>query len=253
MTSDPRNLGGKVAFVTGGTSGIGRATAIALSEAGAKVAITGRRKQEGEELVSEITKRGGDCLFIRTDVSQAADVEAAVAKTVATFGRIDIAFNNAGVGGAKGGVVDLLESDFDLIFNTNVRGVWLCMKYEIQQMLKQNCGGAIINNSSIQGHISLGFSGHYTASKHAVEGYTKSAAVEYAKHGIRVNAIAPGTVITPLITGYNSALEEHAKRYPIRRLAETDDVVGAVLFLASDAARYISGVSLPVDGGFLIQ
>jgi NAD(P)-dependent dehydrogenase (short-subunit alcohol dehydrogenase family) len=248
-------LQGKVALVTGGTGGIGRASAIALAQAGARVAVCGRREGEGAETVKLIADAGGEGYFVRADVASADDVKSLVAEVVGRFGTLDIAFNNAGVEGGLGLLADLQEEDFDRVFAINVRGLWLCMKYQIQQFLAQGTGGVIINNSSVQGHITWGFSGHYTASKHAVEGYTKCAAIDYAKKGIRVNAIAPAVVKTDLMTQTfaedDPAARHLLKLHPLGRFADMDEIAGAVVFLASDAASYINGVSLPVDGGLL--
>ena len=249
-----QDLSGKVALVTGGTSGIGREAAAALAEAGASVAICGRRPDEGQAVVDQIVSSGGRAIFLATDVHKAADVERAVAATVEAFGKLDIAFNNAGVA-ERGLLADLTEQQYDRVFDTNVKGLWLSMKYEIQQFMRQGGGGSIINTSSVQGHIAFGNSAHYTASKHAVEGYTKAGAVDYAPNGIRINAIAPGIFHTPMMAPALAArpeyYEEQRRRYPIGRFGETSDLAGAIVFLASDSSRYITGISLPVDGGFL--
>lgn len=247
-------LGGKVALVTGGTSGIGREAAIALARAGASVAVCGRRRDEGRAVVEHIADLGGRARFLTTDVHEAADIERAVAATVEAFGRLDIAFNNAGVA-ERGLLADLTEAQYQRVFDTNVKGLWLSMKYEILQFLRQGGGGSIINTSSVQGHMAFGGSAHYTASKHAVEGYTKAGAVDYAPHGIRINALAPGIFHTPMMAPALAArpdhYEEQRRRYPMARFGEPSDLAGAVVFLASDGSRYITGISLPVDGGFL--
>jgi NAD(P)-dependent dehydrogenase (short-subunit alcohol dehydrogenase family) len=248
-------LQGRVALVTGGTGGIGRAAAVAMAREGAKVAICGRRQAEGEETVALVREAGGEGLFVRTDVADGSAVAALVAAVVERFGRLDIAFNNAGVEGGLGLLHDLSEDDFDRVFSINVRGLWLCMKHEIRHFLTQESGGVIINNSSVQGHISWGSASHYTASKHAVEGYTKSAAIDYARQRIRVNAIAPAIVRTDLVAnslaGNEAAARHLLRQHPLGRFADSEEVAAAVVFLASDAASYINGVSLPVDGGML--
>jgi NAD(P)-dependent dehydrogenase (short-subunit alcohol dehydrogenase family) len=247
-------LSNKVALVTGGTSGIGRAVAIALVEAGAAVMICGRREVEGAETVRMASKQGGRCQFVRADFSRGADIAAAVAATVTAFGRLDIAFNNAGTEGGYGRLAELTDADYEQVFAVNVRGLWQSMKHEIRQMQAQGGGGSIINCSSVLGHVDWGKAAHYTASKHAVEGYTKAGAIDYARDGIRVNAIAPGTVRTPMMNDYLSdpkVLQHYQRRHPMGRVAELDDITGAVVFLASDAARFITGVSLPIDGGAL--
>ena len=250
-------LEGRVALVTGGTGGIGRAAALALAREGARVAVCGRREREGAETVAMIKSNGGDAIFFRADVASSAQVELFVAEVVQRFGRLDIAFNNAGVDGGLGLLHELSEDDFDRVFDINVRGLWLCMKHEIRQFLSQGSGGVIINNSSVQGHITWGYAAHYTASKHAVEGYTKTAAIDYARHGIRVNAVAPALVNTDLITesfaGNERVQRALLREHPLGRFAEVEEVADAVVFLASDAARYINGVSLPVDGGMLCR
>lgn len=245
----------KVALVTGGTGGIGRATAIALAQAGARVVITGRRRDEGQQTVELVQAGGGKCAFVLSDITVAADVENAVAFTVAQFGRLDIAFNNAGINGNIVSIADDTEENFARVFNTNVRGVWLSLKYEIRQMLQQGGGGSIINNSSIYGSRGTFYSANYAAAKHAVEGYTKSAALEVAAMGIRVNAIAPGYTRTDMI---NQHLNPETEQFmvngqPLGRLANAEETANAVVFLASDAASFITGTSLPIDGGFLAK
>lgn len=250
-------LQNKVALVTGGTGGIGRVTATAMAAAGARVVVCGRRVDEGEETIRLIREAGGEAHFVRTDVASEDDVRQLVQEAVAVFGRLDIAFNNAGVEGGLGLAADLATEDFDRVFAINVRGLWLCMKYEIQQFLQQGTGGVIVNNSSVQGHITWGYSAHYTASKHAVEGYTKCAAIDYAKSGIRINAVAPAIVNTDLaddaFEGNEKAATAMLRRHPMGRFAEAGEVAAAVIFLASDAASYLNGVSLPIDGGMLVQ
>jgi NAD(P)-dependent dehydrogenase (short-subunit alcohol dehydrogenase family) len=248
-------LQNKVALITGGTGGIGRATAVAFAEAGAKVVITGRRAEEGAKTVALIEAAGGQGLFVQADITKAADVERAVQATVAAFGKLDIAFNNAGVEAKLGFIADDTEENYDYVFNTNVRGVWLSLKYEIQQMQRQGTGGSIINNSSIYGSRGSMMSSNYVASKHAVEGYTKSAALEVAAHKIRVNAVAPGYTKTDMIMHHmNKEVEQFmVGGQPLGRLAEAAETAQVVLFLASDAASFVTGASLPVDGGFLAK
>lgn len=246
-------LQNKIALVTGGTSGIGRATAVAFAAAGARVAITGRRKAEGEITLELIHTAGGEGIFIPSDITIASDVERAVNEVVSRWGKLDIAFNNAGVDGAIVSLADDTEENFNRVFSTNVRGIWLSLKYEFQQMIRQGGGGSIINNSSIYGSRGSLFAANYVASKHAVEGYTKSAALEGAAYGIRVNAVAPGYTRTEMITQH---LNEDVEKFmvsgqPLGRLAEPEETAQVVLFLASDASSFITGTSLPVDGGYL--
>lgn len=247
-------LDGKVALVTGGGSGMGRAVAVGFAREGAKVVLCGRREKDGQETVDMIKAAGGAGLFVRTDISKAAEVEALVARTADHFGRLDVAFNNAGVGEGSPPLAELTEEKFDYNVNINIRGTFLCLKYEIEQMMKQGGGGSIINNASIQSHMALGASAHYTACKHAVLGYTRAAAVDYAPHNIRVNAIAPGIVLTPMMEGFDPEAPEVAgmmARIPAGRVAVPEDIVGPVLFLASGMSAYVYGASLAVDGGWL--
>lgn len=248
-------LDGKIALVTGGGSGIGRAAAVGFAKAGAKVALCGRRESAGAETVALIEGAGGEALFIRTDISKGDEVQALVAHTVERFGRLDIAFNNAGIGEASPNVADLDEASFDRNFATNVRGTFLCLKYQLAQMVRQGGGGSIINNASIQSHMALGGSAHYTAAKHAILGYTRAAGVGYAPQGIRVNAISPGIVLTPMMEGFDPEAPAQAAmiqaRIPALRVAVPEDLVGALVFLASDMSLYCNGTSLAVDGGYL--
>src|SRR6266436_6812793 len=199
-------FGGKVALVTEGTSGIGKSTAIALARAGAKVVLTGRREKEGAQGVAEIKKLGGDAAFVRGDIAKDGDVKAMIDFTVATYGRLDIAFNNAGVEW-KGPLDKATEAEYRRIFDINVWGVLNSMRHEIPVMLK-NGGGAIVNTSSVAGHVGLARVSVYIASKHAVEGLTKSVALEFAKQNIRINAIAPGAIATEMFDRFAGKVPE---------------------------------------------
>jgi len=246
----------KVVLITGATSGIGKVSALAFGKAGAKVVVSGRREAEGQAVVAEIKAAGGEATFVRADVAVEADVAALVAKTVATYGRLDIAFNNAGVE-LTGPIVDATEADYRRVFDINVWGVLTSMKHEIPVMLKQG-GGVIINTSSVAGHIGMAGASVYVASKHAVEGLTKAAAIEYAKQGIRVNAVAPAAIETDMVTRFTGGGSEEALNYmhslhPVGRMGRAEEIANPVLFLASDAASFITGISLNVDGGFLAQ
>lgn len=248
---------GKTALVTGGGAGIGRATALAFAREGARVVIGNRNVERGEETVALITKAGGTAVFRRTDVTVAADVAALVALAVAKFGRLDCAFNNAGVMTGLSLIEEQSEADFDQVMATNVKGVWLSMKYEIQQMLAHG-GGAIVNNASVAGITGSGRgAAHYSASKHAVLGLTKSAGLENAKRGIRVNAIAPYVIETDMgsrfATDLKITIADFAKGNPMGRVGNVEDAANAVLFLCSDEASFITAHTLPLDGGYTAQ
>jgi NAD(P)-dependent dehydrogenase (short-subunit alcohol dehydrogenase family) len=250
-----RTLENKVALVTGGTSGIGKATAIALGAAGAKVVFSGRREAEGEDVAKLIRQSGAECLFVRSDVSSEADVKALVEETVASYGRLDVVFNNAGIESPKKPLHEQSVEDFDKLMAINVRGLFLCMKYQIQQMLTQG-SGVIVNNSSMLGIIGFAGVSPYIASKHAVMGLTRSAALDYAKQGIRINAVNPGfidTEMTDRLTPPGSTLEQLASTVPMGRLGQSEEIAATVVFLCSDAASYITGQSLLVDGGYTID
>ena len=248
---------GKVAIVTGGSSGIGRATAIAFAREGAKVVVASRRIKEGEETVQLVKKAGSDGFFIKTDVAKAADIKAMVEKTVATYGRLDYAFNNAGViEQTPGPLVEQSEETFGRIMDINVKGVWLSMKYEIPEMLKRG-GGAIVNMSSVAGVVGFPGLGIYVASKHAVVGLTKAAAVEYSKSGVRVNAVNPAAIETDMlghVVGDNAeARAQMAAAHPIGRTGRPEEIADAVIWLCSDKASFVTGHALLVDGGYTAQ
>ncbi len=244
---------GKVALVTGGGSGIGRATALKFALEGASVVIGNRNEKAGQETVNLIQQAGGKASFYQTDVTKLENVQNLIKYTVDTYGGLDAAFNNAGVDDPQVMTLDQTEATFDLVMNVNVKGVWYSMKSEIEHMLA-NGGGAIVNTSSIAG-IS-GYPGHapYTASKHAVMGLTKTAALEYAKQGIRINAVCPGAVETSLLnnlTQGDSATIEYIKSlHPIGRLGKPQEIADAVVWLCSDEASFVLGQGITVDGGF---
>jgi NAD(P)-dependent dehydrogenase (short-subunit alcohol dehydrogenase family) len=245
-------LEGKVALVTGGTSGIGKATAIAFGVAGAKVVFSGRREAEGEDVADSIRQSGAECLFVRSDISSETDVKTLIEKTVASYGRLDCAFNNAGIDLPAKPLHEQSVEDFDKLMAINVRGLFLCMKYQIQQMLTQGTG-VIINNSSIGGIIAFAGGSLYVASKHAVMGLTRAAALDYANQGIRINAVNPGMVATEMmnrVTHKDPVLEKQfASIVPMGRMGQPEEIAAAVVFLCSDAASYMTGQSLVLDGG----
>jgi NAD(P)-dependent dehydrogenase (short-subunit alcohol dehydrogenase family) len=248
------SLEGKVALVTGGTSGIGRDTAILFAKAGAKVMVAGRREAEGQETVELVRAAGGDGLFVRADVSKASEVEALIKNTAERFGRLDAAFNNAGIEGVWAPIIRQTEEDWDRTIDINLKGVWLCLKYEIRQMLKQGGGGAIVNMASIIGLIGSAGVAAYSASKHGVIGLTKTAALENAKSGIRINAVCPGFIETPMadrIFRAPAARKYFLSCHPIGRFGKPTEIAEAVVWMCSDRASFMTGQSLVLDGGFL--
>lgn len=245
---------GKVALITGGGAGIGKAAALAFATAGIAVAIASRTEATGEAVAHAIRTSGGSAIWIETDVTQVAAVEAMVAQTVATFGRLDYAFNNAGSGGRGGWLAEIAEEDWDRTVDGYLKSVFLCMKYEIPAMLASG-GGAIVNNSSVDGKRAFPWDPVYSAAKHGVLGLTKSAAVQYASQGVRINAVCPGWIRTPPVEEMlrNDPQLEGAmlQHQPIGRLGRAEEVAQAVLWLCSDAASFVTGAALDVDGGYL--
>lgn len=244
---------GKVALVTGGGIGIGLATAHAFAREGAKVVIGNRDMERGEAVVKAIQSDGGEASFLRTDVSSEEDVQALVEHAVSTYGKLDVAFNNAGVEGLIAPLAGQTDENYNYVMNINVKGVWLSMKYQIPQMLKTG-GGAIVNNSSVAGLIGFPGAGIYCASKHAVMGLTKSAALEYSADGVRVNAVNPAVIDTSmadrLADGIGAAKEDLSAMHPIGRIGMPDEVANTVLWLCSDKSSFVTGISLCVDGGY---
>ena len=244
----------RVAIVTGGSSGIGRATAIALAKEGAKIVVAARRSKEGEETVRLVKETGSDGIFVNTDVANEASMKSLVEKTIDSYHRLDYAFNNAGIEQSMAPLTEQTVEEFDQIMNVNVRGVWLCMKYEIPELIKSG-GGAIVNMSSGAGVVGLPQFSLYVASKHAVLGLTKSAALEYAKSGIRINAVAPGGVDTDMVerltVAYKQWREMLTSMHPIGRLSNPEEIANAVVWLLSDKASFVLGHKLLVDGGLV--
>jgi NAD(P)-dependent dehydrogenase (short-subunit alcohol dehydrogenase family) len=243
----------KVALVTGGASGIGRATALVFAREGASVLVADVNIEGGENTAQLIKEIGANAIFIKCDVAKAADVEAMVKKAVDTYGRLDCAFNNAGVGVIKS-TVDCTEEEWDQVISVNLKGVWLCMKYEIIQMLKQG-NGTIVNTSSIFGLIGTQNYAPYAASKHGIIGLTKAAALDCAQAGIRVNAVCPGGVITPMfapILADPEVKDAVQKMHPLGRFGKPEEIAEAVLWLCSDAASFVTGAALPIDGGVVV-
>jgi NAD(P)-dependent dehydrogenase (short-subunit alcohol dehydrogenase family) len=243
---------GKVALITGGTSGIGRATAIAFAEQGADVVIAGRREADGAESLTLVQKAGGQGLFVRVDVNDESEIEAMVAKTLERFGRLDFAFNNAGVGGLGRATMTATGDIYDQIMNINVRGVFFSMKHQIPAIL-QSGGGAIVNNASVLALRPSANSPIYSASKAAVVGLTKSAALEFAPKGVRINAICPAIIETDMteqIRGDEQTRAYLLSRHPVGRFGQSEEVAASVLYLCSPEASFITGIALPLDGGF---
>jgi len=246
---------GKVALITGGNAGIGRAAAIEFAKQGAKVVVSGRREQEGHEVTAEIKALGGEAIFVKTDVSKASDVKAMIEQTLAKFGRLDFAFNNAGVEQLLTPLPEQTEETYDQIMDINVKGVWLSLKYEIPAMLKTG-GGAIVNNSSAAGLIGVATVPIYVASKHAVNGLTKSVALEYAKQNVRVNAVAPGPIETRMYRDFAATPEVKQamdSATPIGRVGQPEEIASIVVWLCSDGASFTIGQIFPVDGGYTAQ
>jgi len=249
-------LDGKVALVTGGASGIGRATAVAMAREGARVAVSDLSKEGLEGTVAMINGIGGQSIAVEGDVTEDTDVANMVARTVSAFGRIDCAFNNAGISGRAVGpagqrIHELAPSSVARIVSVNLIGVFLCLKHEITQMLAQGSGGAIVNTASIAGLIGLATSGHYVATKHGVVGLTKTAAIEYAQDGIRVNCVNPGYIQTPMTNEMmETRYDEIMAKVPMRRLGVADEIAEAVVWMCSDKASFMTGASHVVDGGY---
>ena len=249
-------MDGTVALVTGGSSGIGFATCLAFAREGTKVVLGDISAEGGDKAERMIKEAGGEGTFVKTDVSRAAEVEALVKSTVEAYGRLDYAFNNAGIEGTMASTVDCTEENWDRTIDINLKGVWLCMKYEIPQMLRRG-KGAIVNMASVAGLVGSPNSPAYCASKGGVIQLTRTAALEYAKAGIRINAVCPGAIRTPMIERVIAAQpdmrEALATMHPIGRMGEPEEIAEAVIWLCSPAASFVTGQALAIDGGFVAQ
>lgn len=250
-------LDGKVALITGGGSGIGKASALAFARKGAKLVVVDVDAESGQATVSEIESAGGQAIFVRADVTSSAEVRAMIDRTIEVYGRLDCAFNNAGIEGNVGvPIADYDEDNWDRVIDINLKGVWLCMKYELAQMLKQG-SGSIVNTASVAGLVGGTFGAAYYASKHGVVGLSKAAAIENGKSGIRVNAVCPGVIRTEMaerIIKDDQDIESAVtSQHPLGRLGMPEEVAETVVWLCSDAASFVTGQALAVDGGFVAQ
>ena len=252
MITNENGYTGKVAFITGAGNGIGRATALAFARKGANVVVADVLQQGNQETAQKIEDFGGRVLAVKCDVTKTEDVKTALDKTIETFGRLDFAFNNAGVEQKKAPIAEIAEEEWDRIVDTDLRGVFLCMKYEIPLLIKQG-GGAIVNTSSGAGIIGIKSGAAYTAAKHGVIGLTRAAALDYASQNIRINAVAPGYIDTPMMDRFTGGTAEGREQVisqePIGRAGQPEEIANAVVWLCSDASSFVVGHALVVDGG----
>lgn len=249
-------LDGKVGLITGGGSGIGRATSQIFGAEGAKVVVSDISEEGGNETVALVKKAGGDAVFIRCNVADAGEVQALIKASASHYGRLDCAFNNAGISGKMANTVMCSEENFDRNIAVNLKGVWLCMKYEIQQFLDQGTGGSIVSTASIAGLVAAAYAPAYGAAKHGVNGLTKSAAIEFAKKDIRVNAVCPGLIETPMVAQAGSdsrMIDALIAAEPVGRMGQPTEIGNAVAWLCSDKASFVTGHCMAVDGGYVAQ
>jgi len=250
-------LEGKVAIITGAGSGIGRATSKIFAREGARLVLADVVEDGGKQTLAMVADTGRDAIFVKTDVSKESDVDALIAKAIATYGHIDCAFNNAGIEGKQGLTHECERENWDRVIAINLTGVWLCMKAEVAQMLKQGKGGAIVNTSSGAGLAGVRGMPAYVAAKHGVAGLTRAAAIEYGRHNIRVNAVCPGPIRTPMMDRLLGKRPDAEARFarggPLKRLGEPAEIGETVAWLCSDHASYVTGLPMPVDGGFMAQ
>jgi len=252
-----KKLENKTVFITGGLSGIGKACAIAAAKEGANIAIADLKSDTADESMEEIKKENPKAIFLECDVSAFAQVEAVIQKVISTFGTLDVALNNAGIGGKSYKVGDMPEQEWLKVIGIDLNGVFNCMRHELNQMAKQK-SGVIVNMSSVMGKVGIATSSHYVAAKHGVIGLTETAALEYATEGIRINAICPGFIDTPLLTkiGINrhADVRQHIiDLHPMKRLGKPEEIAKGFIFLASDDSSFISGTAMEIDGGFLAE
>ncbi len=248
------DMEGKVALITGAGSGIGREAALVFAREGAKVMVADINEKGGEETVGLVKQMGGDARFVRCNVAKGPEVEAMVKATVSAYGRLDAAFNNAGVeGDTRATIISCTEENFDLNIAVNLKGVWWCMKYEIEQFLRQDSPGAIVNTSSLAGIVGVPRGNAYVAAKHGVIGLTKTGALEYARKNIRVNAVCPGAIETPMLDriagGTEKGYEAMRRMEPVGRLGKPSEIAEAAMWLCSDRASFVTGLAMSVDGG----
>ncbi len=250
------NFQGKVALITGGSSGMGRAAAIAFAKYGAKVVVAARRQDQSQAVITQICQMGGDAYWIKTDMTNPEQIRSLIEQTVEYYGRLDFAFNNAGTEGKFAPMIELSETDWEQTITVNLKAVWLCMKYEIEQMLKQPGGGAIVNTSSWLAKGGLAGSTIYSASKGGLDSMIRPAALEYAPHNIRINNINPGIIDTEMLRRFFHPDDDAAKPFihhiPVQRLGTSEELAETVVWLCSDATSYITGQTISVDGGYAI-